>query len=148
MLKSFKTLPFLVLMCLFAFPVTATEKTIAITKTPFADSFREKLAEVVREAGISGTSHFFATRYSEDDKRFYLLWREGRAIWILDAASDTQYWEQLLLPSGGSRIDLDKDVVETREDVGSSTYLVDRPWVNSVIAEAVLEGVLITVHNP
>lgn len=33
-----------------------------------------------------------------------------------------------------ARIDLDTDVVPTPEDIGGSTYLVDRAWVDRVIA--------------
>jgi hypothetical protein len=34
-----------------------------------------------------------------------------------------------------ARIDLDTDVVPTPEDIHGSTYLVDKPWVDGVIAQ-------------
>jgi hypothetical protein len=34
-----------------------------------------------------------------------------------------------------ARIDLDTDVVPTPDDIHGSTYLVDKPWVDRVIAE-------------
>lgn len=39
-----------------------------------------------------------------------------------------------------ARIDLKKDVVPTSEDVGSSTYLVAKPWVNAVIDDCKKNG--------
>ena len=126
---------------------TAEEQKIAITETPAVAALEAKLLDVVRDRGLSGTNHFFATRFSDADSQFYLFWREGRAIWILDGAADLVHWDQLLFPRAGAYVDLDSDVVETREDIGTSTYLVDRPWVDSIIAQAVTEGVLITVTN-
>jgi hypothetical protein len=43
------------------------------------------------------------------------------------------------------RIDLQKDVVPTLDDVGSSTYLVDKPWVDAVIDDCKKNGKLISL---
>ncbi len=47
------------------------------------------------------------------------------------------------------RIDLKTGVVPTRDDVGASTYLVDRPWVDKVIQDCLKNGypVLIRKHD-
>jgi hypothetical protein len=46
-----------------------------------------------------------------------------------------------------ARIDLETDVVPSPDDIGGSTYLVDRPWVDAVIAACLNGHVLALVPS-
>ena len=55
--------------------------------------------------------------------------------------ADWLWWD------GRARIDLDCDVVETQSDVGTSTYLVSRGWVNGVIDDCKANGYRATFNK-
>ena len=69
-----------------------------------------------------------------------VYWPQQRAILLIDwPATCTDADLQIDAAALGwyrtkARIDLDTDVVPTPEDIHGSTYLVDRPWVDRVIA--------------
>lgn len=68
-------------------------------------------------------------------------WPQARAIVLIDPAAvcDATGAPVADIDLGWyrtkARIDLDTDVVATPEDIAGSTYLVDRAWVDAVIAE-------------
>ncbi len=69
-----------------------------------------------------------------------VYWPQQRAILLIDWPA-TCGDEDLRIDDAAlgwyrtkARIDLDTDVVPTPEDIGGSTYLVDRAWVDRVIA--------------
>lgn len=70
-----------------------------------------------------------------------VYWPQQRAILLIDwPATCTDADLRIDAAALGwyrtkARIDLDTDVVPTPEDIHGSTYLVDRPWVDRVIAE-------------
>ena len=77
-----------------------------------------------------------------------MLWKEGRKLWIRDIGGVDEYsWLSMRMSTGGQFLDVDKDVVETQEEVGSSTYLVTRTWMNLNIYDAVIDGDLVTVQQ-
>ena len=70
-----------------------------------------------------------------------VYWPQQRAILLIDwpatcTDADLQIDDlRLGWYRTKARIDLDTDVVPTPEDIHGSTYLVDKPWVDRVIAE-------------
>ena len=70
-----------------------------------------------------------------------VYWPQQRAILLIDWPStctdaDLQIDDlQLGWYRTKARIDLDTDVVPTPDDIHGSTYLVDKPWVDRVIAQ-------------
>ena len=69
-----------------------------------------------------------------------VYWPEARAILLIDWPTSCSE-EDMRIDDAAlgwyrtkARIDLDTDVVPTPDDIGGSTYLVDRPWVERVIA--------------
>ncbi|MEO0814433.1 MAG: hypothetical protein AAFY60_16355 [Myxococcota bacterium] len=58
----------------------------------------------------------------------------ARRIWINPGGTTHDHWHSTL--HFGKHVDLDEHVVPTQEDVGSSTYLVDRLWVDDIIRRA------------
>ncbi|RHX92850.1 hypothetical protein [Leptospira stimsonii] len=81
------------------------------------------------------------------DSYFYLYWENQKAIYILqpkENESETNYADSIRFPTGGSRIEIDRNVVDTLEQVGSSTYLIHRDFLNSVL-EKCRKGILIRI---
>ena len=89
----------------------------------------------------------------QDDQFVRVYWPHDNSIMVLqinklecnsnlkiDEDNDQLEW----LETKG-RIDLKKDVVPTLEDVGSSTYLVDKPWVEALIADCKKNGKMISL---
>ena len=69
-----------------------------------------------------------------------IYWPQARAILLIDWPSSCS-GEDMRIDDAAlgwyrtkARIDLDTEVVPTPEDIAGSTYLVDRPWVDRVIA--------------
>lgn len=69
-----------------------------------------------------------------------VYWPQARAILLIDWPSSCS-GEDMPIDDAAlgwyrtkARIDLDTEVVPTPEDIAGSTYLVDRPWVDRVIA--------------
>jgi hypothetical protein len=119
---------------------------VSIFDTPGFGLLVKSLQKLVDREATSLTSYFFIARFpnnqSTDFPYIYMLWQEGKAIWILELGGTKQkHWDTVVLfPKGGTRVDFDTDVVSRDEDVGTSTYLVSRPWVNEIIYRRVMEG--------
>jgi hypothetical protein len=70
----------------------------------------------------------------------YAYWKEDKSITILRIPltvplqddSPPYYWL-----TTKARIDLQTDVVPTKDDMGGSSFLVDRAWVNSILKRCV-----------
>ncbi|MEL7305289.1 MAG: hypothetical protein AAGJ56_05595 [Myxococcota bacterium] len=135
----------ILIISLFAFTCAdnASVPADSVSEGPGAETFVEALQSVVDNADppATGEQTFYTTRFNEDFEVFYLFWREARRVWILDSRNETlEHWRSLRYPRGGTMLDLDEDVVATDEDVGTSTYLISRPWVADLLYDAVLHG--------
>jgi len=135
-------------------PVTsepAIENLVSIKDNSGYKHLVTRLKNVMKREGTSQTNHFFVAKYPGDGKSSitYMVWREGRRMWILyiNGGDDYDSWQGVEFPRGGSHIDFDTDVVATREEVGSSTYLSDQPWVNERVFDAVVNGDLIIIER-
>ncbi len=69
----------------------------------------------------------------------YVIWRGGGKLIIWYGGPDDFSWRP-------GTIDLATDVVATKELVGTSTYLVDRPWVNNLERQCARHGRTVTVN--
>lgn len=69
-----------------------------------------------------------------------VYWPQARAILLIDwpasCSGEDMHIDDAALGwyRTKARIDLDTEVVPTPEDIAGSTYLVDRPWVDRVVA--------------
>ena len=108
-----------------------------------------ELKKVVKRDEILGVNHFFVAKYPENQNITYMVWREGRHLWILniDGGDNPYYWTSVEFPKSGTYLNFDKDVVATKEEIGSSTYLVDQAWINERVFETVINGDLILIDN-
>jgi hypothetical protein len=77
----------------------------------------------------------------------YVYWKEDNSIMILDlplknaAEQETAFW----VYTGKARIDLAKNVAPAEDKIGSSTFLVSKPWADRIIKDCVSNGRKITV---
>lgn len=101
------------------------------------------LQKIVDDAGSQGPQRLYIGPMEREDAAAFVrvYWPESRAILLIDwpeSCSDEDVgiddvalgWYRTK-----ARIDLDTDVVPTPDDIGGSSYLVDRLWVDRVIAD-------------
>ncbi len=106
------------------------------------------LQRVVNSKAKTQGNHFFVAKYPKDKSFTYMFWKEGRSLWLLDIGGDDPgHWRSVEFPSSGEFIRLDHDVVATRDEVGTSAYLVDQAWVNDKLYSAVIDGDLIVIKK-
>ena len=85
--------------------------------------------------------HLGPVEASESGAFLRVYWPQQRAILLIDwpatcTDADLRIDDlQLGWYRTKARIDLDTDVVPTPDDIHGSTYLVDKPWVDRVIAQ-------------
>ncbi|CAM3411319.1 hypothetical protein [Paracidovorax anthurii] len=82
-----------------------------------------------------------------------MVWNEGQRIYLVNLVRPGQRYQPVedpvaegqALASSGSSVDLRKDVVPTDADVGSSTTLVSRAWVDRLRAQCRRVGTVVRV---
>jgi hypothetical protein len=95
----------------------------------------------------AGLQHFCVIGYQSNrfsnqppSKIVWVHWKEqNRLIYWEPAAAGLE--SKTTLIHSRRQIDLTNDVVETQAEVGSSSYLVARDWVNSVLKDCRKSGV-------
>ncbi len=90
---------------------------------------------VAREGKVRRHTFFIADVRQEDGREYsYAYWKEDKSIIILHLPLEKEgaSYEWLY---GKARVDLETDVVPTQEDIGGSSFLVDRAWVNKILKE-------------
>ncbi|WCM92431.1 hypothetical protein M5C99_19050 [Acidovorax sp. NCPPB 2350] len=82
-----------------------------------------------------------------------MVWNEGQRIYLVNLVRPGQRYQPVedpvaegqALASSGSSVDLRKDVVPTDADVGSSTTLVSRAWVDRLRTQCRRVGTVVRV---
>jgi hypothetical protein len=122
--------------------VEATSRSTPIERRPEFRCVAALLQTIVDDAGSRGPQRLYIGPLEREDAGAFVrvYWPEARAILLIDwpkSCSD----EDMRIDDAAlgwyrtkARIDLDTDVVPTPDDIGGSTYLVDRPWVKRVVA--------------
>lgn len=112
------------------------------------------LQTIVDDAGSRGPQRLYIGPMEREGAAAFVrvYWPQARAILLIDWPKSCSE-EDMRIDDAAlgwyrtkARIDLDTDVVPTPEDIGGSTYLVDRIWVNRVIA-ACRRGHLLVVET-
>ena len=118
--------------------------------------YRERLhvlRKFVHRYGKSRVHRIYVAKADPGDGKTYLYgyWREGHSILILthftptfDGGKETTDYGWLEYKA---RIDLHTDVVPSAEDVGGSTFLVDKPWADRIVKTCVTDGRKIVIHR-
>ena len=100
------------------------------------------LERIVEDAGARGPQRLHVGPLERSDAGGFVrvYWPQDKAILLIDWPASCDE-EDLRIDDAAlgwyrtkARIDLDTDVVPTPEEIGGSSYLVDRAWVDRVIA--------------
>jgi hypothetical protein len=129
---------------------------------PFAsrNDYRSKLhvlRGLVRRYGRKSVNRIYVAKLIDLDTTsrspfLYGYWPEDHSIWLVgnldpsfnNGREATDYaWLKYKM-----RTDLRKDVVPTVEDIGGSSYLVDRPWTRRIINACLTRGRRIIIRRP
>jgi len=114
------------------------------------------LRGLVRRYGRKGVNRIYVAKLVDPENNsgspfLYGYWPEDHSIWLVghlqqwfeDRRDATDYaWLKYKM-----RTDLRKDVVPTVEDIGWSSYLVDRPWTRRIIHACLTRGRKITIYR-
>jgi len=89
----------------------------------------------------TGPQHFCIIGYRGNGGHKIALvhWRERRRLIFWFGGSDPEYRSDSIVDSN-RQLDLDKDVVPTDADVGSSTYLISRTWLDRKLRDCAAKG--------
>ena len=112
--------------------------------------WRHELQRLVDAEGHSRINHFCVVaevfhpprgpgdvKAPVEERLGHVYWREGRRLIAWDP-SDAAVDSTSTRP--GNDLDLTKDVRATQAEVGSSTYLVTRSWVRSIVSHCAAQG--------
>jgi hypothetical protein len=80
-------------------------------------------------------------------KLAWVYWRQKKRL-ILWAPAAQVFDPQVTLLRSHRSLDLVTDVVPTDADVGGSTYLVSKPWVDALITDCAVRGTTYTLQPP
>lgn len=96
------------------------------------------------------TFHVSPTKREGEAEFVYVYWKQDNSIITLSLPIEKPLEEEsaFWLYTGKARIDLLKDVAPTESEVGSSTYLVAKPWVDTVIKDCVSNGQRVDIPKP
>lgn len=114
------------------------------------------LERIVEDARTHGPQRLYISPRIDPDAQaagavVRVYWPEQNAILLIDWPTSCREGDMRIDDAAlgwyrtKARIDLDTDVVATPDDVGGSTYLVDRGWVEGVLA-ACRRGHLLVVE--
>jgi hypothetical protein len=140
---------------LTAMSSAATTKWTKIDAAPGFSGWHKELQRLTDKEGSHRINHFcvvverfHAPRGSSDTKQpreeslGHVYWREGSRLITWDASSADV---DATSTRPGNDLDLKKDVRATQTEIGTSTYLVTRAWVHSIVQHCVSDGLQLTV---
>jgi hypothetical protein len=154
MTRCFVTIWVLILL-LTPFEVNAKQRSAYYPFDSVAD-YRGKLHVLrgfVRRYGRTNLNRIYVAKADSGDGSMFLYgyWPEGHSILLLghfnptfDGSRETTDYGWLEYKT---RTDLRTDVVPTVNDIGGSSYLVDRPWTRRVIRVCVARGLKIVIKR-
>ena len=88
---------------------------------------------VAREGKAKRNTLFISEVLRESGREYsYAYWKEDKSIIILHLPLEKRSASYEWLYSK-ARVDLETDIVPTPEDIGGSSFLVDRSWVDKIL---------------
>lgn len=118
------------------------------SQTEYAEKV-DALNEFVTRFGQKQVNRIFVAKVQTEDgnEALFGYWKEDNSILILEHFSlfnedSSYYWLH-----HKARIDLETDVVPTKEDIGGSTYLVDKPWVDGIVKACLEKSRKLVIHK-
>jgi hypothetical protein len=113
------------------------------------------LRQFVRHYGKAPVNHIYIAKVANYDgkrweKSLYAYWKQDQSILLVGHFKSINGGDIGEMDLGWlhhkARIDLKNDVVATPEDVGSSTYLVDAEWANTIVSTSLKNGIVEEIH--
>ena len=107
------------------------------------------LNQLIESKGTAKTNTFYVQEVDDEQRggRFaQVYWKEDRSVLFILPPYEMENFELEWMYS--RRIDLDRDVVPNESDVGTSTYLVPKRWIEDVLKSCLQKGVKIRITNP
>ncbi|WP_087018447.1 hypothetical protein [Thaumasiovibrio subtropicus] len=111
-------------------------------------ALQDQISQLVSTASNSthSTHQLFISHYDNDALTAYVYWQQGQELWILPISTKPdESWAFIHANANMRRIHLVDHVVASADDVGSSTFLVDRAWAAAHLFNAVVHGEAITI---
>lgn len=137
---------FALLLVLFAYPVPAFAEPVVVKNLTVEKEFpfvRQVLESYAKEEGRANKTNSFCVvvyKTDADSRVAYVQWQEGKRLILWEPPSELEFARRTWDISEAS-----KDVVDTQEEVGSSTYIVTRQWVNDILGTCREHGEQITI---
>ena len=133
----------------FAQPKTVTRWS-KIETTPGFVGWRAQFQHMANDVGNAPVNHMCVvvatyTQVSNHDQTIwgYLYWKENNELYTLsqskEAMSDLSLWQ--------APLNLKTGVVKRAKDIGSSTFLETRGWVNKILHHCDLDGTKLVVKK-
>ena len=122
--------------------VEPASDSISIERSPQFRCVAALLQQIVDDAANHGPQSLYIGPIEQEGATALVrvYWPQARAILLIDWPASCGD-EDMRIDDAAlgwyrtkARIDLDTEVVPTPEDIAGSTYLVDRPWVDRVVA--------------
>ena len=106
------------------------------------DGYLDALTQFVRQNAKMKVNSVYVAWITNDDGQSspYGYWKEDNSILLLRYFYGPQGSADYVWLHRKARVDLATDVVATREEVGSSTYLVSQEWVDKIKNACLQEG--------
>ena len=125
-----------------------TTRWSKIENTPGFIGWRAQLQHIADKFGMAPVNHMCVvvatyTQVSNRDQTIwgYLYWRENNELYTLSqsryAMDDLSLWQ--------APLNLKTDVVKRQKDIGSSTFLETRGWVDNILRHCDLAGTKLVV---
>lgn len=93
-----------------------------------------------KEPAPGGAQHFCVIGYERGgQKTAWVYWREGQRLVLWEPAGP-DFESKDTLTRSRRDLNLRRDVVATKREVGSSSYRIDRPWLNGLLADCRRRG--------
>jgi hypothetical protein len=129
----------------------SAHSSAAVQRASHKSCVARLLRRIVEDADVRDPQRLYIGSPIEDNGSTIVrvYWQEARAILLIDIAveggDDCELNEASDLGwyRAKARIDLDTDVVPTADDIGGSSYLVDKPWVDTVVADCLKSAPLV-----
>lgn len=120
---------------------TANPPAVDCPRTAFHTSNISRITSMLNQVESTGTAktNTFYVEEVDDKERggefAQVYWKEDGSVMFITPPYDAEKFDPILLYL--KRIDLDRDVVPTEADVGTSNYLVPKPWIEEVLNHCV-----------
>ena len=118
---------------------------MSVVADPGCPHPEQTLSRLVRDKSGRGENHFCVVGYHLEDGSsiVWTHWQEGNAIILWEPTVETE--APVVLAQSRRYLRLDRDVVATDDDVGASTYLVSRAWVDGILGDCEAHGIKFVV---